>query len=68
MVGGILSAAYMDNVAEMLERNMKDEMVKEAFLEALTTKQIVFKPLKEKPTGAALYQKVILLSFIWIQD
>lgn len=56
MVGGVLMAAYIDSIAKLFEKELKDEFIKQAVLDALPKKQVVFRPLKEKIPGA--YQDV----------
>lgn len=49
-------ANYLDNIASLFERQFADAFIKEAVLGALSTKQIVFRPLTEKISG--VYQDV----------
>jgi len=40
-IGDLVYNEILPNVTELIERNMKDEMVKEAFLEVVTNRQII---------------------------
>lgn len=49
---------YLKELAALLTKSLKDEMTKEAFLEATAEKKILFVPETEKATVPANVQRV----------
>lgn len=62
-LGEIIVGSYLSKIAEMLETNMKDDMIKEAFLEAVTKKAIRFAP-DMGDQKESYYQKVYIPPFL----
>jgi len=55
---GEIFADYTDNVAQLFEREMKDDMVKDTFLEACPKKSIIARQVKVKPEGQYILPKI----------
>eukprot|EP00026_Physarum_polycephalum_P021485 Phypoly_transcript_24763.p1 GENE.Phypoly_transcript_24763~~Phypoly_transcript_24763.p1 ORF type:complete len:154 (+),score=29.94 Phypoly_transcript_24763:49-510(+) len=56
-MGEILLGVYLPRIVAMIAKNCSDSMIKDAFVEAVTSKAIRFTPQAEKPKSTSDYQK-----------
>lgn len=53
---------YMHYITALIEQQMRDDMVKEAFNETLTAKKIVFQPQTANPGDYHVFQVLLTLT------